>query len=74
MLQKNQGKIINISSVWGNAGASLECAYSATKGAINSFTKALAKELAPSNIPGKNENGTASVRNSCGYSSIVLNI
>lgn len=50
MLKNNGGKIINISSVWGNIGASCECAYSATKGAINSFTKALAKELAPSNI------------------------
>lgn len=50
MLKNSEGKIINISSVWGNVGASCECAYSATKGAINSFTKALAKELAPSNI------------------------
>lgn len=50
MLSKKQGKIINISSVWGNVGASCEVAYSATKGAINAFTKALAKELAPSNI------------------------
>ncbi len=50
MLTKHSGKIINISSVWGNIGASYECAYSATKGAINSFTKALARELAPSNI------------------------
>ena len=48
---KNQcGKIINISSVWGSAGASCEVAYSATKGGINAFTKALAKELAPSGI------------------------
>ena len=43
-------KIVNISSVWGNVGASMEVAYSASKGAVNSFTKALAKELAPSNI------------------------
>lgn len=50
MLQKKQGKIINISSVWGLRGASCEVAYSATKGGINAFTKALAKELAPSNI------------------------
>ena len=50
MLQKHQGKIINISSVWGNVGASMEVAYSTSKGAVNSFTKALAKELAPSNI------------------------
>ena len=45
------GRIINISSVWGNIGASCEVAYSATKGALNSFTKALARELAPSGIP-----------------------
>lgn len=50
MLEKQYGKIINISSVWGVSGASCEVAYSATKGGINAFTKALAKELAPSNI------------------------
>lgn len=50
MLAAGQGKIVNISSVWGNVGASCEVAYSATKGGINAFTKALAKELAPSNI------------------------
>lgn len=50
MLKQHAGKIINISSVWGNVGASCEVAYSACKGGINSFTKALAKELAPSNI------------------------
>lgn len=50
MLRKHSGKIINISSVWGTVGASMEVAYSASKGAVNSFTKALAKELAPSNI------------------------
>lgn len=50
MLSKKAGKIINISSVWGNVGASCEVAYSASKGGLNSFTKALAKELAPSNI------------------------
>lgn len=50
-LQKHSGCILNISSVWGNVGASMEVAYSASKGAVNSFTKALAKELAPSNIP-----------------------
>lgn len=50
MLNKHSGKIINISSVWGNIGASMEAAYSASKGAVNSLTKALAKELAPSNI------------------------
>lgn len=50
MLGSHEGKIINISSVWGCVGASTEVAYSATKGGINTFTKALAKELAPSNI------------------------
>lgn len=50
MLSKQRGKIINISSVWGNVGASCEVAYSASKGGLNSLTKALAKELAPSNI------------------------
>ena len=50
MLANHSGKIINISSVWGNVGASMEVAYSASKGGVNSFTKALAKELAPSNI------------------------
>ena len=50
MLQNQAGKIINISSVWGNVGASCEVAYSASKGGMNAFTKALAKELAPSNI------------------------
>ena len=50
MLANEGGVIINISSIWGNAGASMEVAYSASKGGVNSFTKALAKELAPSNI------------------------
>ena len=50
MIRRKKGKIINISSVWGNAGASMEVAYSASKGGVNAFTKALAKELAPSNI------------------------
>ncbi len=50
MVRNKRGKIINISSVWGEAGASCEVAYSASKGAVNALTKALAKELAPSNI------------------------
>lgn len=50
MVRHKYGKIINISSVWGIAGASCEVAYSASKGGVNAFTKALAKELAPSNI------------------------
>lgn len=50
MLSKKEGKIINISSIWGERGASMEVAYSASKGGLNAMTKALAKELAPSNI------------------------
>lgn len=50
MVSRKEGKIINVSSVWGNVGASMEVAYSTAKGGVNSFTKALAKELAPSNI------------------------
>lgn len=50
MLAQKSGSIVNVSSIWGNEGASCEVAYSASKGAINSFTKALGKELAPSNI------------------------
>jgi 3-oxoacyl-[acyl-carrier protein] reductase len=50
MIERKTGCIINISSIWGNVGASCEVLYSASKGAINSFTKALGKELAPSNI------------------------
>lgn len=50
-LQQEHGRIINISSVWGNVGASCEVAYSASKGGVNSLTKALAKELAPNHIP-----------------------
>lgn len=50
MVRNKSGHIINISSVWGTQGASCEVAYSASKGAINAFTKALAKELAPSGI------------------------
>ena len=51
MLQKEEGRIINIYSMWGSVGASCEVAYSASKGGVNAFTRALAKELAPSNIP-----------------------
>lgn len=50
MLKKHSGRIINVSSVWGSQGASMEVAYSASKGGVNAFTKALARELAPSNI------------------------
>lgn len=44
------GVILNISSMWGEVGASCEVLYSTSKGGINLFTKALAKEMAPSNI------------------------
>ncbi len=50
MLQQGSGRILNISSVWGIHGASLEVAYSASKGGLNTYTKALAKEVAPSGI------------------------
>lgn len=50
MLAQGHGRILNVSSIWGNAGGSTEVAYSAAKGGLNAFTKALAKELAPSNI------------------------
>lgn len=50
MVHRKSGHILNISSVWGNVGASCEVAYSACKGGINAFTRALGKELAPSNI------------------------
>lgn len=50
MVNKKQGRIINISSMWGICGSSCEVAYSATKAALIGFTKALAKELGPSGI------------------------
>ncbi len=50
MINKKSGCIINISSIWGMTGASCEVAYSVTKAGIDGLTKALAKELAPSNI------------------------
>lgn len=50
MLRKQSGCIINVSSMWGQVGASCEAAYSATKGAILALTKALAQELGPSGI------------------------
>ena len=50
MISEQNGKIVNISSMWGVVGASMESLYSASKGAINIFTKSLAKELGPSNI------------------------
>ncbi len=50
MVSRQSGKIINISSMWGQVGASCEVAYSASKAGVIGLTKALAKELAPSNI------------------------
>ena len=50
MIRQKKGKIINLSSIWGMVGASCEVHYSTAKGAVIGFTKALAKELGPSNI------------------------
>lgn len=50
MVRRKYGRIVNVSSIWGMAGASCEVAYSAAKGGLNAFTKALAKELAPSGV------------------------
>ncbi|MBC8062928.1 MAG: SDR family oxidoreductase [Clostridiaceae bacterium] len=50
MLKQEKGSIINISSIWGSVGASCEVIYSASKGGVNSFTMALAKELGASGI------------------------
>lgn len=50
MISQKMGKIVNISSIWGNVGASMEVCYSASKSAIIGYTKALAKEVAPSGI------------------------
>lgn len=50
MINRKEGNIINISSIWGLVGSSCEVHYSMTKAAINGMTKALAKELGPSNI------------------------
>ena len=50
MIHNKSGLIINISSIWGITGASCEVAYSTSKAAMNGLTKALAKELGPSNI------------------------
>ena len=50
MVRKKSGVILNISSMWGEVGASCEAVYSASKGGVNAFTKAMAKELAPSGI------------------------
>jgi len=49
-LKNQRGCVITVSSMWGQAGASCEAAYSATKGAVIALTKALAQELGPSGI------------------------
>ncbi len=50
MINRKEGNIVNISSIWGLVGSSCEVHYSTSKAAINGMTKALAKELGPSNI------------------------
>lgn len=50
MLKEHSGSIVNVSSMWGVSGASCESVYSASKGGVIAFTKALAKELGPSGI------------------------
>ena len=50
MLRHHSGSIVNISSMWGEVGASTEVAYSMTKSAVIGLTKALAKEVGPSGI------------------------
>ena len=50
MIRKHEGRILNISSMWGLVGASCEVHYSATKAGLIGFTKALAKEVGPSGI------------------------
>lgn len=50
MLHRHAGRIVTVSSMWGQVGGSCEVAYSAAKGAVIAFSKALAKEVAPSGI------------------------
>jgi 3-oxoacyl-[acyl-carrier protein] reductase len=50
MIKQKYGRIINVSSIWGISGSSCEVVYSTAKGGLNAFTKALAKELAPSGV------------------------
>lgn len=50
MIKNHSGSIVNVSSIWGTYGASMEVAYSTSKAGVNGFTKALSKELGPSNI------------------------
>jgi len=50
LLRKGGGAIVHVSSLWGITGGSCEAVYSASKGAVNAFVKAMAKELAPAHI------------------------
>lgn len=50
MVREHAGSIVNVSSIWGEAGASCEAAYSATKAAVIGLTKALAKEVGPAGV------------------------
>ncbi|QQK80191.1 SDR family oxidoreductase [Salicibibacter cibi] len=50
MISRKYGRIVAISSIWGDVGAALEVVYSAAKGGLNQFVRALAKEVAPSNV------------------------
>ena len=50
MISRRQGSVVNVSSMWGEVGASCEVAYSAAKAAVIGFTKALAKEVGPSGV------------------------
>ena len=50
MIHRKAGSIVTVASMWGQVGGSCEVAYSATKGAVIAYTKALSKELGPSNI------------------------
>lgn len=50
MVHRKEGCILTVSSMWGQVGASCEVSYSATKGAVIAYTKALAQEVGPSNI------------------------
>ena len=50
MIHEGAGCIINVTSMWGETGAAMETVYSASKGAVIAFTKAVAKEAAPSGV------------------------
>lgn len=50
MISRKSGKIVNVSSIWGNRGASCESHYAASKAGVEALTKSLARELGPSNI------------------------